>query len=155
MTGYRVGFGAGDPRAIKVLRQVKMCLDTGTPNFIQDAAVAALGDESHVEALREEYRQKREILGEALCGLGLPDCRPEAAMYIWQRVPEGMSGIDFALLLLRQDVAVVTTPGEWIASPLASGENPGGGHVRMALVPTLEMTRLAAHRLQRLREALS
>lgn len=148
MTGYRIGYGAGDPEAIRILRLVKMSLDSGTPNFIQDAAIHALGDEAHVEALREEYRVKREVLCRAMAEIGLEDCRPEAAMYLWQKAPDGWSGLDFAKALLREEIAVVATPGEWISSPLPDGTNPGAGFVRLALVPPLEKVEEAARRIK-------
>ena len=77
MTTYRIGWVAGDPELVELFRQVKTNIDSGTPTFIQDGAVAALGDESHVRAFREQYRRKRDLLCAALVEAGLPDCRPE------------------------------------------------------------------------------
>jgi LL-diaminopimelate aminotransferase len=151
MTGYRVGYLAGDRRIVEVFRKVKTNLDSGTPTFIQDAAVAALGDEDHVAAMREEYREKRDILVDALVEAGLPECRPPSTLYVWQEAPPGMEDVALAKTLLAPEVAVVATPGTWIAEPTASGENPGQGHCRFALVPTLEETRRAAERIRRLR----
>ena len=72
-------------------------------------------------------------------------------MYVWQRVPKGMSSLEFATLLLQEQVAIVTTPGPWIAQTTADGQNPGEGYVRFALVPSVERTRLAAQRIRSLR----
>lgn len=150
MTGYRIGWVMGDPELVAVFRKVKTNIDSGTPTFIQDAAVAALSDEEHVVKFREEYRQKRDILCSALSTAGLADCTPEATLYIWQKVPDGMSSLDFATRLLAEEIAIVTTPGNWISEPTAQGENVGEGYVRFALVPTLEDTRLAAERISSL-----
>ena len=46
MTGWRVGFTAGDPEIIGTFRKVKTNIDSGAPTFIQDAAIAGLEDES-------------------------------------------------------------------------------------------------------------
>jgi len=151
MTCYRVGFVAGDRRLVDLLRRVKTNLDSGTPTFIQDAAVAALADEGHVAELREEYRAKRDLLARAFVELGLPDCTPEATLYLWQKGPPGMSSEELARRLLEPDVALVTTPGTWISERLADGTNPGEGYVRLALVPSLEESREAVKRLRRLR----
>ena len=151
MTGYRIGWVMGDPELVAIFRKVKTNIDSGTPTFIQDASVAALADEGHVEAFREEYRQKRDILCSALAAAGLEDCTPEATLYIWQKVPEGMSSIDFATRLLGEKIAIVTTPGNWISEPAGGGENAGEGYVRFALVPSIEDTRLAAERIAALR----
>jgi LL-diaminopimelate aminotransferase len=151
MTGWRVGWVAGDAAAVALFRKVKTNIDSGTPTFIQDAAVAALGDEAHVEAMRREVRARRDVLCAALRGIGLEDCTPAATLYVWQRGPEGMTSAEFAKRLLDPEVALVTTPGAWIGDPLPDGTNPGEGYVRFALVPSLEDTKRAAERLKRLR----
>jgi LL-diaminopimelate aminotransferase len=151
MTGWRVGWVAGDPALVALFRKVKTNIDSGTPAFVQDAAAAALGDEAHVEAMRREVRARRDVLCAALRGLGLENCTPPATLYVWQRVPAGMTSVAFAKRLLDPEVALVTTPGAWISDPLADGSNPGEGYVRFALVPSLEDTKRAAERLGRLR----
>jgi LL-diaminopimelate aminotransferase len=151
MTCYRVGWVMGDPELVAIFRKTKTNIDSGTPTFLQDAAIAAMGDEEHVEAFRREYRTKRDILCAALVKAGLPDCTPPSTLYVWQQVPKGMSSVQFATFLLDEKLAIVTTPGSWIAEPTAAGENPGEGYVRFALVPSIEDTRLAAERLAALR----
>ena len=151
MTCYRVGWIAGDARAVDIFKKVKTNIDSGTATFVQDGAIAALSDETHVDAFRDEYRKKRDILVAALMAAGLPDCTPQGTIYLWQRVPEGMSSVEFAERLLEPDVAIVTTPGAWISTPVADGSNPGEGYVRFAFVPTIEDTRAAADKLAELK----
>ncbi len=151
MTCYRVGFVCGDERILDIFKKVKTNLDSGTATFIQDAAIAALGDESHVERMRREYHAKRDIMVDAFKAAGLEDCTPEAAIYVWQKCPPGMTSLDFARALLADNVAVVTTPGAWISDKTADGLNPGEGYVRLALVPTIEETKKAAERIRTLR----
>lgn len=143
MTGYRVGWVAGDERIITAFKKLKTNIDSGTPTFIQDAAIAALSDEVHVEALRDLYRKKRDIIVESFVAAGLAECRPGATLYIWQRVPEGMTSVQFAEALLDPEIAVVATPGNWISEQTPEG-NPGEGYVRLALVPTMEECEQAA-----------
>jgi len=149
MTGYRCGWVAGDSEAISVFRKVKTNIDSGTPTFIQDAAAAALSDETHVEAMRDAYRVKRDLMVSALTAAGFPRCSPEAGLYIWQRVPPGLSGLETARLLAAPDVAVLATPGEWLAEPLEDGRNPGRDYIRFALVPPLDQVEKAARRLEK------
>lgn len=144
MTCYRVGWVAGDPDLVALFRKVKTNIDSGTPTFIQDGAAAALEDETHVRAFREEYRRKRDLLCAALAAAGLPDCRPEATLYVWQRVPEHLSAVEFATALLQPEIRIVTTPGPWIAEANPGAPNPGEGYVRFALVPSLADTERAA-----------
>jgi LL-diaminopimelate aminotransferase len=151
MTCYRIGWVMGDPELVALFRKVKTNIDSGTATFIQDAAVAALGDESHVRGFRDEYRQKRDILCAALVKAGLEDCTPSSTLYVWQKAPAGMSSVELATTLLDEAIAVVTTPGSWISEPTVNGENPGEGYVRFALVPTIEDTKKAAQRIAALR----
>jgi LL-diaminopimelate aminotransferase len=150
MTCYRIGWVMGDPELVAIFRKTKTNIDSGTATFLQDGAIAALSDEGHVKAFREEYRVKRDILCEALAAAGLPDCTPSSTLYVWQRVPSGMSCVQFATMLLDERLAIVTTPGNWIAERTAAGENPGEGYVRFALVPSVEDTRRAAERIRAL-----
>jgi DNA-binding transcriptional MocR family regulator len=76
MTGWRVGWVCGDARLVALFRKVKTNIDSGTATFIQDAASAALSDEAHVTAFREEYRQKRDILCAGLKRAGLDVAPP-------------------------------------------------------------------------------
>lgn len=151
MTGWRVGWVAGDARLVALFRKVKVNVDSGTCTFLQDGARAALSDESHVAAFRAEYRRKRDVLVSALVKAGLPDCTPASALYVWQKTPAGMTGVEFAQRLLDPKVAVVCTPGEWLSDPVADGTNPGAGHVRFALVPSEADTRRAASAIAALR----
>lgn len=150
MTCYRVGWVAGDKQIIDIFKKVKTNIDSGTATFIQDGAIAALGDETHVEKMRAEYKVKRDLLVNAFRHIKLPDCTPEATIYLWQKVPEGMTSVDFATKLLSPDIAIVTTPGAWISDKTESGLNPGEGYVRLALVPSVKNTREAARRIKKL-----
>ena len=88
MTGYRIGWLAGDERIVAAFKKLKTNIDSGTPTFIQDAAISALRDEKHVEKMRQDYKQKRDILVRALTLTGLEDCTPSATLYIWQKTPK-------------------------------------------------------------------
>ena len=150
MTGYRIGWVAGDENIIAAFRKLKTNIDSGTSTFVQDAAVSALRDEEHVEKMREDYKQKRDILIKALTSIGLEDCTPSATLYIWQKAPKNMNSVDFAKRLLQKEIAVVVTPGAWISTTF-NGLNPGNNYVRFALVPTLEECKVAAERIKKLK----
>jgi len=146
MTGWRVGFYAGDERVISIFKKVKTNIDSGTPTFIQDAAVAALGDEAHVDDLRERTKRKRDLICGALVKSGLEDCSPQGSLYVWQTAPAGMSGVDFATALIEK-AHIVTTPGEWLGDAMPGGGNSGDGRVRFALVPDEAQCAEAAKRI--------
>ncbi|MCP5007348.1 MAG: aminotransferase class I/II-fold pyridoxal phosphate-dependent enzyme [Planctomycetes bacterium] len=151
MTCYRVGWIAGDKRIVDIFKKVKTNIDSGTATFIQDGAIASLNDEKHVQIMRDEYKVKRDMLVKALTGIGLQDCTPESTIYLWQKVPGGMTSLDFAIKLLAPEIAIVTTPGEWISDESYDGHNPGEGFVRFALVPSIEKTEEAAKKISNLK----
>lgn len=150
MTGWRVGWLAGDESIVSTFKKLKTNIDSGTPTFVQDAAIAAYNDESHVEGMRAEYKEKIGILAGAFADAGLEDCTPEATIYLWQRAPQGMGSIDFAKKLLSPETGIVSTPGEWISADTEQG-NPGKDYVRLALVPSVEQVREAAERIRKMK----
>lgn len=149
MTGHRVGWVCGDRRLVDLFRRLKTNVDSGTATFIQDGAIAALSDESHVAAQRASYRAKRDLIVPALRDIGCDVFEPEATLYVWPRAPRGMSGLEFARRLLDPAIGVVTTPGPALGEPLEDGSNPGERHVRFALVPSLDDVRAAAERIRK------
>jgi LL-diaminopimelate aminotransferase len=151
MTGYRIGWVAGDPELIDVFKKLKTNIDSGTPDFVQSAAIAALGNEDHVVTQRTLYKQRADVLTEALTKISLEPATPQGAFYLWQKVPQGMTSVEFAQKLLNPSIAIVVTPGAWISDECTKADgttiNPGEGYVRFALVPSLKQTQAAAERL--------
>ena len=137
MTGYRVGWVAGDPALIAEYRKLKANIDTGTPWFIQDAAIAAYADESHVAEMREEYRLRMQLFVEAFESAGLPRCESEASMYVWQKTPEGVTSGQLAEALLDEKILAVTIPSEaLVGDPTRHG--PDEQFVRLSMVASWE-----------------
>ncbi len=140
MTGYRTGFMAGDPRLIEALKKFRPSVGVATPDFIQDAAIAAWSDDEHTPATREVYAVKRRLFLDEFTRRGWNVEASEASFYLWMRVPDG-DDVGFVESLLK--LGVVTTPGSFLG--------PGGeGYVRWALVPTLAQCREAIVRLEQL-----
>ncbi len=146
MTGYRIGFAAGDSEIIAAFKKVKTNIDSGTPTFIQDAAAVALRDTSHIAEMREQYKTKESIMLEAMTSAGLPECRSEATFYMWQKAPEGMDSVELAQRFL--DIGIVVTPGAWISDETEDGINPGANYVRFALIAPMEEVEEAARRIK-------
>lgn len=154
MTGYRVGFVVGDPEIITIFKKVKSNIDSGTANFVQEAAIEALKDETHVTEACQKYEQKYHILKEALTSIGLPEPQSEGTFYIWQQVPTGYDSVSFAKLFLNSNVGIVVTPGEWISDECEyKGQtiNPGKNYIRFALVPSIEQCHQAAQKIKELK----
>ncbi|MCC6350799.1 MAG: aminotransferase class I/II-fold pyridoxal phosphate-dependent enzyme [Candidatus Eisenbacteria bacterium] len=140
MTGYRSGFLAGDPRAMDALRRFRPNVGAATPDFIQDAAIAAWNDDAHTGEQRAKYAAKRELFVSEFARRGWRTEASEATFYLWMRVPGGDDEAFCESLLAR---GIVVTPGSYLG---AGGE----GFVRWALVPTLARCHEAIERMRAL-----
>jgi LL-diaminopimelate aminotransferase len=154
MTGWRIGWTAGDPDIIATFRKVKTNVDSGCPTFLQDAAIAALEDDKHVEEMRADYAAKRKMLQEMFALLGMEDCAPDSSIHYWQKLPAGVDALGFAKKLLAPKIAVVCTPGPWVSDECTDGSNPGEGYVRFSMVPSVQDTERACAAILGNRESL-
>ena len=143
MTGWRVGFAAGNPELIAGLGQVKTNVDSGVFQAVQEAAIAALtGDYGVVERLRATYRERRDVLVAGLGKVGLPCDPPAGTFYVWVPVPRGLTAAALATRCLTE-AGVVVTPGNGFGEA-------GEGYIRLTLCTPVERLREAVERLRRL-----
>ena len=126
MTGWRIGMVVGNSTMVDALKRVKSNLDSGIPRAIQYAAIEALtGSQDCIKEHNDIYQRRRDIVIEMLERIGLKVDPPKAGLYIWAKVPEGYTSIDFAADLLER-VGVVVTPG------VGYGRH-GEGYIRLSL----------------------
>jgi succinyldiaminopimelate transaminase len=139
MPGYRSGFAAGDPQIVAALKRYRPNVGVAPQEFVQRAAAAAWRDEEHVDAVREVYRAKRDVVLPAFEALGMRHAGGDASFFLWLALPQGESSSEaFATRLL--DRGVLVAPGAYFG-------DAGEGYVRVALVPTLDECRRAAELL--------
>jgi LL-diaminopimelate aminotransferase len=143
MTGWRIAMAVGNAQIIDALMRVKSNLDSGIPQAIQRMAMAALdGPQDSIAGQNAIYARRRDRLVEALTALGLRMTPPKASLYLWARVPEGMTSIQFATRLL-DEAGVVVTPG--------IGYGPTGeGYVRLSLTIADDRLEEGVRRMQEL-----
>ena len=126
MTGWRIGMVVGNPIMVDALKRVKSNLDSGIPQAIQYAAIEALtGSQDCIHEHNAIYQRRRDLVIELLNSIGLEAKPPKAGLYIWAKVPQGYTSVDFATDLL-ETVGVAVTPG------IGYGQN-GEGYVRLSL----------------------
>src|SRR5436190_24251782 len=71
MTGWRIGWVAGNPDLIKGLATIKDSMDSGVLQAIQEAGIAALeGPETFVQDMRALYRRRRDLSVTAMTQAG-------------------------------------------------------------------------------------
>jgi LL-diaminopimelate aminotransferase len=145
MTGWRVGWVAGNRDAVRALATVKTNIDSGIFNAVQEAAIAALtGPQDMVEELRAVYQKRRDLVVGTLNSLGWDLEPPRGSIYIWLPTPPGTTSTEFCELLLDR-AGVVLAPGVGYG---AAGE----GYARISLtVPDDSL----AEAMDRLRRALA
>ena len=130
--GMRSGFVAGDAALLKQFLLYRTYHGSAMSESVQRASIAAWNDEAHVRENRRLYAAKFDA-ALALVKPPLAAYRPDGGFYLWMRTPADDAA--FARGLLR-DYNVRVLPGSFLARE-AHGENPGKGHVRIALVAPL------------------
>ena len=134
MAGYRFGFVAGDPELIGALLAVRKHLGFMVPAPVQAAAIVALDDDGHVEAIRARYGRRRTALRAALESAGFRIDDSQAGLYLWATRGEPC----WATVEWFADRGILVTPGEFYGD---------AEHVRIALTVTDERLDAAVARL--------
>ncbi|MDW7731578.1 MAG: pyridoxal phosphate-dependent aminotransferase [Methanolobus sp.] len=134
MTGWRLGYVAArreyTEQMIKVHQYVQACANS----IAQKAAVAALnGPMEPVIQMREEFRQRRDLLVKGLNSLGMECDLPKGAFYAFPKVEDS---VDVAGKLVSNGVIVV--PG----TAFGSG---GDGYMRLSYAASQEGIKKALH----------
>lgn len=136
MTGWRVGWMIGPKPLAEHLMHLSLCMLFGLPDFVQNAAQVALDkDLPEVALMREEYRQRRDLVCARLSGCpGIRPIKPDGGMFVMVDVRQtGLGAQDFAERLL-EGYGVSVLAGEAFGPSAA-------GHIRIGLV--VDQVRLA------------
>lgn len=147
MTGWRLGFGIMPPALAERVGLLATHTIGCTADFTQAAGVAALrGDFSTVEAMRESFRQRRDLTVAALNTLpGVRCAMPKGAFYVFPDVRSyGRSSRELADYLLEE---------AGVALLAGSDFGPGGeGFLRISYATAWEQIRKG---IERMRQALA
>lgn len=144
MTGWRLGFAAGNKRAISGLGKVKTNIDSGVFQAVQCAGIEGLKNYSLGMADRMKiYEERRNLFCKGLDEIGIKYNTPKATFYVWFEVPEGYSSKDFTSKLLAE-AGIVVTPGNGFGKY-------GEGYIRVSITIGTERLAEAVKRLKNLR----
>lgn len=111
MTGWRIGFAVGNPKAVGGLGKIKTNIDSGAFQAVQAAGIEALKHyKLGLEDRKKIFQERRDIFCKGLDEAGLSYEKPKATFYIWFEVPEGLTSKEFSAKLLT-DTGIVVTPG--------------------------------------------
>lgn len=149
VTGWRVGWIISPPDLTGGIRKVHDFLTVGAPAPLQEAvAEALLWEDEYFTTMREEYRQRREVMVAGLRDAGFPCDIPEGAYYAmvdisaFQKSDE--DDVAFAMRLVRE-AGVATVPGSSFYHDPADGKHL----VRFCYAKKIETLEAANARLKK------
>jgi aminotransferase len=122
MAGWRIGFVVGNAELVARIQTLLDHTAAGVFTAVQRGLAAALrSDQADVEARREVYRLRRELLVGRLRAAGAAIDLPEGSFYAWWRLPEGITPER-----LIEEARVGVAPGEGFGAR-------GAGWARLSL----------------------
>lgn len=133
MTGWRIGWMAGNRDAVEVMGRFKSNVDSGVFQAIQYAGIAALeGPQVGVAELGQMYQERRDAAAQGMQALGWSFTKPLGGFYMWVKVPDGYTSTEYSELILEK-AHVIITPGNGYGQY-------GEGYFRIAL--TVDTSRI-------------
>jgi LL-diaminopimelate aminotransferase len=137
----------GNPQVIGYLGTIKSQMDTSTFDPILSAAITALtGDQSWLAGRNQIYQERRDIILEGIRQAGLRAHTPPASIYVWARLPDGVTdSMEYCDRILRE-TGVSMTPG------VVYGQH-GEGYLRVSLGLATDRIREGMQRLVKWSEA--
>ena len=149
MTGFRIGYACGPADIIDCMMKIHQYSMLCAPVMAQDAAEdAILSARNDMEAMRAEYKLRRNYIVKRLNGMGLKCLLPEGAFYAFADIRStGLASPDFAMKLLESEKVAVVPGGAFGPS--------GEGYIRCSYATSLERIRTAMDRMERFVTGLS
>lgn len=123
MTGWRLGWLAGDPEIVAAMGRIQDQSTSNPTSFAQFGAVAALrGPQECVEVMRREFEKRRDTIVDRLNRMpGVSCVRPDGAFYVLPNV-SGLCGSrypdgDALAEYLLTEIKVAVVPGSGFGLP--------------------------------------
>ncbi len=141
MTGWRIGFVAGNAQVIQHLAKVKSNMDSGVFTAIQLAGAEALKKaDVFTKKMNTMYAKRRKALLDVIKPLGFKPFSSKATFYVWCHIPKKFNNSMECCQKLLDDTGIVVTPG------IGFGES-GEGYIRFTLTVSVERIKEAGVRL--------
>ncbi len=142
MTGWRLGYAAGNREIIEAMMKIHQYVMMCAPITAQMAAIEALRCEDEVQRMVSDYNRRRRLMVEGLNEIGLTCFEPKGAFYAFPSIKStGLTSNEFANRLLAEE-KVVVIPGSVFG---ACGE----GFVRCAYAVSQYELKEALERIER------
>jgi aspartate aminotransferase len=145
MTGWRIGYAAGNKQLIKAMTNLASHSTSNPTSIAQYGAIAAYaGSQEPVETMRQAFEERLNIIYDKLIQIpGFTCIKPQGAFYLFPNVKEAvaLSGYetvdDWAKALLEEE-KVALVPGTGFGAP---------NNVRLSYATSLEQVEKALERI--------
>ncbi len=122
--GLRLGYLVAPKALYPKLLQAKQAADLHTPSFNQRMVAEVLKDgfiDRHVPTIRALYKAQCHAmlaaLDKHLSGIGIEWNKPDGGMFLWVKLPQGMSAVDLLPKAVARNVAYVPGAAFYSGSP--------------------------------------
>lgn len=153
MTGWRIGWGIGDPELIGAMNKIQG-QSTSNPTAVAQAAARAGIEQpkGFLDEWRQQYQRRRDVMVEGLEAIpGVTCTRPQGAFYVLpdvsvyvDKLGRGASDVELATHLLEQ-ANLATVPGSAFGAP---------GFIRLSYATSLELIEQGLDRMTKALAAL-
>lgn len=147
MTGWRIGYAAGNETIIKAMTNLASHSTSNPTSIAQYAAIAAYnGPQEPVEEMRKAFEERLNIIYEKLIQIpGITCIKPQGAFYLFPNVKEatrltGFENVDEFVKALLEEEKVAIVPGSGFGAP---------DNVRLSYATSLEQLEEAVSRIHR------
>jgi len=111
MAGWRIGWAVGHPDIISQLSTVYSNIETGIFLPIQLAAITALGlPQRWIDERNAIYYRRQTVIAQILTELGCHFAPPKASLYLWARLPKGVTNSEKFCFDLLEKTGVFLMP---------------------------------------------
>jgi aspartate aminotransferase len=145
MTGWRIGYVVAPEPFMTFIRKLVLNSVNGVSTPTQYAALAAITHDPLIfDAIREEYRRRRDLLVRGLRDAGFSCLTPPGAFYTFPDVRNVLGSDSWkAMETLLDRTSIASVPGV-VFGP------EGEGHLRMSFSTSFDVLEQAVEGLQRL-----
>lgn len=143
MTGWRLGYAAGNREIIAAMTKIHQYTMLCAPSSAQKAGIEALkSGEQDIRDMVDDYNRRRILMVKGFNNIGLSCFEPKGAFYTFPCIKKtGMTSEDFSETLLKEE-KVVVVPGT------AFGEH-GEGYIRCCYATAMPEIEEALSRIKR------
>ncbi|MGM9923146.1 MAG: pyridoxal phosphate-dependent aminotransferase [Bacillus sp. (in: firmicutes)] len=147
MTGWRIGYAAGNEAIIKAMTNLASHSTSNPTTPAQYGAIAAYeGPQEPVEEMRQAFEERLNIIYDQLVAIpGVKCIKPQGAFYLFPNVKEaaklsGFDNVDDFVKALLEEALVAVIPGSGFGAP---------DNIRLSYATSLDLLESAVARISK------